>query len=73
MPNHLTPGKTLKSNCYCIIEVIGQGGFGITYLAEEIGYLKNTGFDEDFEYITVASPRKGSHQRIVLSGHLLPR
>lgn len=29
----LAPGTTLRGGAYCIVKVLGQGGFGITYLA----------------------------------------
>ena len=49
-------GTYLKGNCYRIIKIIGQGGFGITYLAEETGYIKSTGFGEEF--VPIANPEK---------------
>jgi serine/threonine protein kinase len=45
---HLPPGTLLNKNQYKILRSIGQGGFGITYVAEELGYFKVTGFGEDF-------------------------
>ncbi|MFM6027063.1 MAG: SUMF1/EgtB/PvdO family nonheme iron enzyme [Dolichospermum sp.] len=33
--NYFTPGKKLKKGQYEIIDILGQGGFGITYLAED--------------------------------------
>ncbi|MBQ8493767.1 MAG: protein kinase [Alistipes sp.] len=35
-PAELRPGTTLKNSSYRIISVLGQGGFGITYLAEQV-------------------------------------
>ena len=32
---HLTPDSTLQNGKYRIIDFLGQGGFGITYLAEQ--------------------------------------
>ena len=58
MPKHLSPGKTLRNNCYCITHLIGQGGFGITYLAEETGYLKKSDFEDKLEYIAFTRPQK---------------
>lgn len=34
-PTELRPGTTLKNSSYRIISVLGRGGFGITYLAEQ--------------------------------------
>jgi serine/threonine protein kinase len=45
---HLPPGTLLNKNQYKILRSIGQGGFGITYVAEELGYFKVTGFGENF-------------------------
>ena len=45
----LKEGTLLNREQYKITKIIGQGGFGITYLAEEIGYYKNTGFGEEYK------------------------
>lgn len=45
----LKDGTLLNREQYKITKIIGQGGFGITYLAEEIGYYKNTGFGEEYK------------------------
>ncbi len=46
---YLSPDTILKNNCYRIIRVIKPGGFGITYLANEIGYYKETGFGKEYD------------------------
>ena len=33
---HLQPSSTLQGGKYKIEKVLGQGGFGITYLAEQV-------------------------------------
>lgn len=50
----LRDGTILNRNQYKITKFIAQGGFGITYLAEEIGYFKQSGFGE--EYIESRNP-----------------
>ena len=32
---YFTPGQLLKKGQYKIIDTLGQGGFGITYLAQD--------------------------------------
>ena len=54
---NLPIGHILNKNCYQIIKVIGQGGFGITYLADEIGYFRNTGFGDSI-YVKSKNPDK---------------
>lgn len=39
----LPPGTILNNGCYRIIRKLGQGGFGITYLADQLGWLENIG------------------------------
>lgn len=50
----LKDGTILNRNQYKITKFIAQGGFGITYLAEEIGYYKQSGFGE--EYVQSRNP-----------------
>lgn len=50
----LKDGTILNRNQYKITKFIAQGGFGITYLAEEIGYYKQSGFGE--EYVEARNP-----------------
>lgn len=54
---NLPIGHILNKNCYQINKVIGQGGFGITYLADEIGYFRNTGFGDSI-YVRSKNPDK---------------
>jgi serine/threonine protein kinase len=46
--SQLKINTVLNRNQYKIVKFIGQGGFGITYLADEIGYYRTTGFGEEF-------------------------
>src|SRR5690606_585602 len=50
----LKNGTILNRNQYKITKFIAQGGFGITYLAEEIGFYKHSGYGE--EYVEVKNP-----------------
>jgi|GEM_PF-1282598 len=50
----LKNGTILNRNQYKITKFIAQGGFGITYLAEEIGFYKHSGFGE--EYVEARNP-----------------
>ena len=52
---HLPSGSLLNRNCFKVIRFIAQGGFGITYLAEEIGYFKHTGFGDE-RYVRARDP-----------------
>ncbi|MBS1776883.1 MAG: serine/threonine protein kinase [Bacteroidetes bacterium] len=55
MNNYDLPvGTLLNQDCYRINKRIGKGGFGITYLAEEIGFIKNTGLGA--EYVSIKEP-----------------
>jgi len=33
--SYFTPGQQLKKGQYEIIDILGQGGFGVTYLAQD--------------------------------------
>ena len=44
----LKPGTLLQGGKYRIEKVLGQGGFGITYLAEQIGLSRNVAVKEFF-------------------------
>lgn len=48
MENHLLPGTILQNGRYRIGKVLGQGGFGITYLAEQIGLNRTVAIKEFF-------------------------
>ena len=50
----LKNGTILNRNQYKITNFIAQGGFGITYLAKEIGFYKHSGFGE--EYVEARNP-----------------
>jgi len=39
----LPPGTMLNNGCYRIVRKLGQGGFGITYLAMELGHMQDIG------------------------------
>lgn len=45
---HLTPGTILEKGKYRIIETLGRGGFGITYLAEQTNIRKKVCIKEFF-------------------------
>ena len=45
---HLQPGATLQEGKYTILSVLGQGGFGITYLAEHSLLGKKVAIKEFF-------------------------
>ena len=55
--NYLSAGSFLNRNCYKITRFMAQGGFGITYLAEEIGYFKRSGYQDDY-YVKHPQPEK---------------
>lgn len=44
----LTPGTTLQFGRYQIVRTLGQGGFGITYLATQTGLNRNVAIKEFF-------------------------
>ena len=44
----LKENTILNRNQYRIIKLLGSGGFGITYLAEEVGYYRYSGFGEQY-------------------------
>ena len=45
----LPPGTTLKNNTYEIIRLLGQGGFGAVYLAEDLMLNKRCAVKESFD------------------------
>ena len=45
---HLTPNSTLQNGKYRIIDFLGQGGFGITYLAIQSGLERKVAIKEFF-------------------------
>lgn len=47
-PSGLTPGSMLKNNTYRIISKLGEGGFGVTYLAEHIAMKRKVCIKEFF-------------------------
>lgn len=55
--SYLKPGTLLNRNCYKITGFMAQGGFGITYLAEEMGYFRKSGFEDD-NYVPHRNPEK---------------
>lgn len=46
--SELKADTILNDQQYQIIEVIGKGGFGITYLAHELGYYRQSGFGKQY-------------------------
>ena len=69
---HLEQGTYLKSGSYVIESVLGQGGFGITYLAEQTGLNRKVAIkeffmkelcDRDEKTLTVSVPSSGSFGR----------
>jgi serine/threonine protein kinase len=45
----LEPGSLLKNNSYRITELLGQGGFGAVYLADDLILEKNCAIKESFD------------------------
>ncbi len=45
---HLQPNTTLQGGKYKIERVLGQGGFGITYLAEQVALNRQVAIKEFF-------------------------
>lgn len=48
MQQELRPGTTLRNNTYRIVRTLGQGGFGITYLAVDITLDRQVAIKEFF-------------------------
>ena len=48
MAQHLQPGTLLHNGTYRIIDVLGRGGFGITYLALDINLDRRVAVKEFF-------------------------
>lgn len=48
MEQGLKPGTTLRDNCYRIEKILGQGGFGITYLAMDLSLDRKVAIKEFF-------------------------
>ena len=70
---HLKSGTLLKGGAYVIEKVLGQGGFGITYLAEQAGLNRKVAVkeffmkelcnrDKDTSYVSV--PSEGSRDQV---------
>ena len=69
---HLNGGVFLQGGKYRIESVLGQGGFGITYLAEQTGLERKVAIkeffmkelcDRDEKTLTVSVPSSGSFGR----------
>jgi len=54
--SELKIGTILNKQQYQIKKIIGKGGFGITYLADELGYYRKSGFGE--QYIKHRQPER---------------
>lgn len=72
---HLQPNTTLQSGKYRIERVLGQGGFGITYLAEQVSLGRKVAIKEFFmkdlcgrgnDTRTVETPSTGSSKQVEL-------
>jgi len=72
---HLQPNTTLQGGKYRIERVLGQGGFGITYLAEQVSLARKVAIKEFFmkdlcgrgdDTRTVETPSTGSSKQVEL-------
>ena len=70
---HLQPNTTLQGGKYRIERVLGQGGFGITYLAEQVSLGRKVAIKEFFmkdfcsrdeATLTVQTPTTGSAKQV---------
>ena len=70
---HLQPNTTLQGGKYRIERVLGQGGFGITYLAEQVSLGRKVAIKEFFmkelcgrgdDTCTVEAPSTGSSRQV---------
>ena len=70
---HLSKGTSLKFGSYVIESVLGQGGFGITYVAEQVGLGRKVAIkeffmkelcDRDEENLNVSVPSSGSRELV---------
>ena len=70
---HLQPGTTLQGGKYRIERVLGQGGFGITYLAEQTSLQRKVAIKEFFmkdfcsrdeATLTMSTPSTGSSKLV---------
>ena len=70
---HLSKGTSLKFGSYVIESVLGQGGFGITYVAEQVGLGRKVAIkeffmkelcDRDEETLGVTTPSSGSRELV---------
>lgn len=59
----LQPGQMLRNDSYRIIRVLGQGGFGITYLAEDVNLSREVAVKEFFPKDFCTRDSSTSHVR----------